>query len=161
MLASGRRGAKTRSGKPCISPAVGGKRRCHLHGGAAGSGAPRGNKNALKHGRFTREAYEERQLVRSLVQESRALISKIRPPASRRRSISVLFAVSFSQSDAGAAAVLVDECVAAALIVAKLLSPCVARLMESNTLTGPVLVDEFNPRSFEGPANCHFVGGGK
>jgi uncharacterized protein YjcR len=49
-----------------------------MHGGAAGSGAPRGNENALKHGRFTREAYEDRRLVRSLLQESRALISKIR-----------------------------------------------------------------------------------
>jgi hypothetical protein len=78
MLASGRCGAKTRSGKPCMSPAVGGKRRCRMHGGAAGSGAPQGNKNALKHGRFTREAYAERQLVRSLLQETRALIAKTR-----------------------------------------------------------------------------------
>ena len=31
-----------------------------MHGGALGSGAPRGNKNALKHGRFTREAIAER-----------------------------------------------------------------------------------------------------
>jgi hypothetical protein len=68
MLASGRCGAKTRSDKPCMSPTVGGKRRC----------APRGNKNALKHGRFTREAYAERHFVRSLLQESRALIAKTR-----------------------------------------------------------------------------------
>jgi uncharacterized protein YjcR len=78
MLASRRCGAKTRSGKTCMSPAVSGKSRCRMHGGAAGSGAPRGNKNALKHGRFTREAFAERRLVRSLLQESRALISKIR-----------------------------------------------------------------------------------
>jgi hypothetical protein len=78
MLASGRCGAKTRSGKTCTSPAVTGKKRCRMHGGTAGSGAPRGNKNALKHGRFTCDAYAERQLVRSLLQESRALISKIR-----------------------------------------------------------------------------------
>jgi hypothetical protein len=78
MLASRRCEAKTRSGKTCASPAISGKRRCRMHGGAAGSGAPRGNKNALKHGRFTREAYAERRLVRSLLQESRALISKIR-----------------------------------------------------------------------------------
>ena len=77
MLASRRCGAKTRSGKACASPAVSGKGRCRMHGGAAGSGAPRGNQNALKHGRFTREAYAERRLVRSLLQESRALISKI------------------------------------------------------------------------------------
>jgi hypothetical protein len=78
MLGSRRCGAKTRSGKACMSPAVSGKIRCRMHGGAAGSGAPLGNKNALKHGRFTREAYAERCLVRSLLQESRALIAKIR-----------------------------------------------------------------------------------
>jgi hypothetical protein len=78
MLGSPRCGAKTRSGKGCMSPAVSGKSRCRMHGGAAGSGAPLGNKNALKHGRFTREAYSERRLVRSLLQESRALIAKIR-----------------------------------------------------------------------------------
>jgi glucans biosynthesis protein len=32
-----------------------------MHGGAAGSGAPRGNKNALKHGRYARAAIPERQ----------------------------------------------------------------------------------------------------
>ena len=78
MLASRRCGAETRSGKTCMSPAVSGKSRCRMHGGAARSGAPRGNKNALKHGRFTREAFAERRLVRSLLQESRALILKIR-----------------------------------------------------------------------------------
>src|SRR5262249_52286110 len=77
MSASRRCGAKTRSGKACMSPAVSGKSRCRMHGGAAGSGAPRGNKNALKHGRFAGEAFAERRLVRSLLQESRALISKI------------------------------------------------------------------------------------
>jgi hypothetical protein len=77
MLGSPRCGAKTRSGKACMSPAVSGKIRCRMHGGAAGSGAPLANKNALKHGRFTRGAYAERRLVRSLLQESRALIAKI------------------------------------------------------------------------------------
>jgi len=43
MLASPRCGARTRSGKPCRSPAVRGRRRCRMHGGAPGSGAPRGN----------------------------------------------------------------------------------------------------------------------
>ncbi|MFZ1148666.1 MAG: HGGxSTG domain-containing protein [Xanthobacteraceae bacterium] len=40
MLSSPRCGAMTRSGRPCRSPAVRGKRRCRMHGGAAGSGAP-------------------------------------------------------------------------------------------------------------------------
>jgi uncharacterized protein YjcR len=77
MLSSRRCGAKTRSGKPCMSPAVSGKRRCRMHGGAPGSGAPRGNKNALKHGRYTREAIEERRQLHALVRQSLMLIQKI------------------------------------------------------------------------------------
>ena len=49
-----------------------------MHVGAPGSGAPRGNKNALKRGRYTREAIEERRSLQSLLRESRALIQKIR-----------------------------------------------------------------------------------
>jgi hypothetical protein len=78
MLSSPRCGAKTRSGKPCMSPAVGGKGRCRMHGGAPGSGAPRGNKNALKHGRFTREAIETRRKVAALLRQSRMLIQNIK-----------------------------------------------------------------------------------
>ena len=44
--------ARTRGGAPCRSPAVRGSRRCRMHGGK-GSGAPRGNRNAFKHGAFT------------------------------------------------------------------------------------------------------------
>ena len=54
MLDSSRCGAKTRNGTPCASPAVAGKKRCRMHGGAPGSGAPRGNQNALKDGFHTR-----------------------------------------------------------------------------------------------------------
>ena len=43
-------GAKTRKGTPCQSPAVNGNRRCRMHGGAKGLGAPLGNQNAFKHG---------------------------------------------------------------------------------------------------------------
>lgn len=39
-----------------MSPAVHGKTRCRMHGGAAGSGAPMGNQNALKHGLYTAES---------------------------------------------------------------------------------------------------------
>ena len=53
MLASPRCGAKIRSGGSCRAPAVRGKRRCRMHGGAPGSGPPRGNRNARKHGLFT------------------------------------------------------------------------------------------------------------
>lgn len=42
-------GAKTRSGAPCQSPAVKGRKRCRMHGGT-NTGAPKGNRNAWKHG---------------------------------------------------------------------------------------------------------------
>jgi glucans biosynthesis protein len=48
-----------------------------MHGGAPGSGAPRGNTNAFKHGLYTREAFEERRQLRALVQQSRMLIQDI------------------------------------------------------------------------------------
>ncbi|MGC1319451.1 MAG: HGGxSTG domain-containing protein [Pseudolabrys sp.] len=39
MLSSPRCGARNRRGGFCRSPAVSGKRRCRMHGGAPGSGA--------------------------------------------------------------------------------------------------------------------------
>jgi hypothetical protein len=77
MLSSLRCGAKTRAGTPCKSPSVHDKKRCRMHGGAPGSGAPRGNKNALKHGRYTREAIAEGKRIRELVQQSRKLLLQI------------------------------------------------------------------------------------
>jgi uncharacterized protein YjcR len=77
MLSTPRCGAKTRSGKPCKAAAVSGKKRCRMHGGAPGSGAPRGNKNAMRHGLYTREAIDERRELRALMRQSRMLIQKI------------------------------------------------------------------------------------
>jgi uncharacterized protein YjcR len=48
-----------------------------MHGGALGSGAPRGNKNALKHGLYTREAIAVRRKVRALMRDSRKLLQEI------------------------------------------------------------------------------------
>jgi hypothetical protein len=76
MLASRRCGAKTRSGKPCRSPSVAGKKRCRMHGGAPGSGAPCGNTNVLKHGLYTREAIAERRQLRDPLRQSRNLIEQ-------------------------------------------------------------------------------------
>ena len=45
-----------------------------MHGGAAGSGAPRGNKNALKSGLYTREQILERRRLQDFLREARALI---------------------------------------------------------------------------------------
>ena len=77
MLSSPRCGARTRSGEPCRSPAVDGKKRCRMHGGAPGSGAPRGNKNAVKHGLYTREAIAQRRQLAELVRQSRKLLLEI------------------------------------------------------------------------------------
>jgi uncharacterized protein YjcR len=48
-----------------------------MHGGAAGSGAPKENKNALKHGVFTKEAIKERKQVQALIGETRKLLRDI------------------------------------------------------------------------------------
>lgn len=77
MLSSLRCGAKTRSGRPCQSPAVAGKKRCRMHGGAEGSGAPKGNKNALKHGHYTKEAIEERRALGRIIRDANKLIGDI------------------------------------------------------------------------------------
>ncbi len=77
MLSSPRCGAKTRSGRPCRSPAVQGKKRCRMHGGAKGSGAPKGNQNALKHGLSTAEAIREQKALRRLIRDAQALIEEI------------------------------------------------------------------------------------
>jgi len=70
-------GARTRSGKPCRSPVVRGKRRCRMHGGAAGSGAPIGNTNALRHGHYTAEAIARRRQVSELIRMARATLADI------------------------------------------------------------------------------------
>jgi len=77
MLASPRCGAKIRSGGACRSPAVHGKRRCRMHGGAAGSGGQKGNRNARRHGLFTREAIAERKQIQDLLGEARKLLRQV------------------------------------------------------------------------------------
>ena len=57
--------ARTRKGTECQSPAVKGKARCRMHGGK-GSGAPKGNRNAYKHGSRSAEARELLALIRQL-----------------------------------------------------------------------------------------------
>ncbi|MDP1534068.1 MAG: HGGxSTG domain-containing protein [Rubrivivax sp.] len=67
-------GAKLRSGGACRAHPMRGKKRCRMHGGAPGSGAPRGNSNARKHGLFTREAIAERKQVHDLLGEARKFL---------------------------------------------------------------------------------------
>ena len=69
-------GAKTPSG-PCRNTPEPGKRRCRLHGGAPGSGAQPGNRNAVKHGRFTRAAIEERHATAEYVRTCMKLLDEI------------------------------------------------------------------------------------
>ena len=78
MRQSPRCGAKTRAGGKCQAPAVTGKARCRMHGGAKGSGAPKGNRNAFKHGRYTREVLEHSKEVRDFLREGREFLREIK-----------------------------------------------------------------------------------
>jgi hypothetical protein len=46
-----------------------------MHG--AGGGAPKGNRNALKHGSYTAEAIEARRMVAVLTKQARQLMETI------------------------------------------------------------------------------------
>jgi hypothetical protein len=61
-------GAKRRDGLPCQKPRSMGRNRCRLHGGAHGSGAPRGEANGrYSHGLLTAQAIEERIALSELL----------------------------------------------------------------------------------------------
>jgi hypothetical protein len=77
MHQSPRCGAQTRRGIPCCAPAVTGKTRCRMHGGAEGSGGQPGNLNALKHGRYSAESITLRRHIRHLLCSTRDLIEKV------------------------------------------------------------------------------------
>jgi len=46
-----------------------------MHG--AGGGAPRGNRNALKHGLYTAEAIETRRMVAALTKQAREFVGML------------------------------------------------------------------------------------
>lgn len=48
-----------------------------MHGGAKGSGAPIGNRNAWKHGRYSAEHLKEMKRFRELIRESEETIEAI------------------------------------------------------------------------------------
>jgi len=51
-----------------------------MHGGAKGSGAPKFNKNALKHGTYTKEALRQRAELRELIAQAQGLLKELREP---------------------------------------------------------------------------------
>lgn len=77
MQTAPRCGAKARSGAPCGSPAISGKVRCRMHGGK-GSGAPKGNRNALRHGLHTQEVLAREAKLRDIRQRLTATIEVIK-----------------------------------------------------------------------------------
>ena len=61
-------GARTRNGGSCQAPALTGKKRCRMHGGAStgpktAAGLERSRRANWKHGRFSREALEARRVA--------------------------------------------------------------------------------------------------
>ena len=48
-----------------------------MHGGAPGSGAPIGNKNALRHGHYTAEAIARRRELAELIRMARASVAEL------------------------------------------------------------------------------------
>ncbi|TXN72943.1 hypothetical protein FV228_08895 [Methylobacterium sp. WL18] len=69
--------ARTRRGTACQSPAIKGKKRCRIHGGASGSGAPRGSRNGnYRHGERTQDAVEFRRECREILEAARELIEE-------------------------------------------------------------------------------------
>lgn len=85
-------GAKSRKGTPCRNPPVLGKKRCRMHGGANGSGAPLGNRNAVKSGLYTKEWKERFRTSKNLCKRSKTLIKNIRAQTSARQNLRAIIA---------------------------------------------------------------------
>ena len=65
-----------RTGDRCKAPAVLGWTVCRFHG--ARGGGPRGERNGMyRHGLFTKEAVEERRLLRELLRQSRKTLASL------------------------------------------------------------------------------------
>ena len=75
MAKAPRCGARTRRGRSCRQAAVRGRERCRMHGGAKGSGGPRGLRNGnFKFGLWTREAVEIRRSMCRRFRATRAYL---------------------------------------------------------------------------------------
>ena len=69
------RATSKRSGLQCRAPAVKGYEVCRMHG--AGGGAPKGNRNALKHGASTAETIALRKKIVPLARMARETMAAI------------------------------------------------------------------------------------
>jgi uncharacterized protein YjcR len=69
------RAKSKRSGLQCRAPAVRGHSVCRMHG--ASGGAPRGNRNALKHGEFAAETLALKREIQALARRARITIAAI------------------------------------------------------------------------------------
>lgn len=67
--------AKTQKGTLCQSPAMP-NGRCRMHGGTS-PGAPKGNKNAWKHGHYSAESIALRQSLKELLKQSKEIREKV------------------------------------------------------------------------------------
>lgn len=70
-------GARLRDGSLCARPPVEGRRRCRSHGCAPGTGAPNGNRNALKHGRFTAAEIARGRRLDEFIRECRETVRDV------------------------------------------------------------------------------------
>jgi glucans biosynthesis protein len=57
-----------------------------MHGGASGSSAPIGNKNALRHGHYTAEAIARRRELSELIRMARDTLAELENGDSESRS---------------------------------------------------------------------------
>jgi uncharacterized protein YjcR len=58
-----------------MGPAIVGARQCRMHGGRS-PGAPRGNRNAVTHGFYTKEARASREREKELMRQAKALVAE-------------------------------------------------------------------------------------
>lgn len=99
-------GAKTRSSKPCNNKPIAGKKRCRLHGGLS-PGAPKGNKNNLKHGIYSR-IFDDSQLDDAIAMQG----DVSRELAIARMQLANLLAYRKTQEDTPALIEIKDETLA-------------------------------------------------
>jgi hypothetical protein len=63
------------SGNQCKQPAMA-NGKCHWHGGKS-TGAPQGNKNALRHGLYCKEVLAKSRRLRTLLVECKKLLKQV------------------------------------------------------------------------------------